>query len=73
MAKRKVTAANGTVESKEATIKHVEIKALEAWLKTLTDDSIDINERLGRVKIAIAWTLGKDSQVAKDVMTKFGL
>lgn len=57
----------GNTEPKERRIK---FDTLEGWLIILADDDIDYAERVGYVKTALAWVLGKDSKVATDIMTR---
>ena len=52
------------------TERRVPFETLEAWLIVATDRSTDPNERLGWLQSAIAWTLGKDSTIATEIMTR---
>lgn len=61
---------NQPKERNKPTERRVPFETLEAWLIVATDSSSDPYERLGWLQSAIAWTLGKDSKIATQIMTK---
>lgn len=60
----------GAAKGAKPTERRVPFDTLEAWLIVASDRSKDPHERLGWLQSAIAWTLGKQSKIATDIMTK---
>jgi len=63
-------AQGGSASKKGPSERRVPFDTLEAWLIVASDRSKDAHERLGWLQSAIAWTLGKDSKIATDIMTR---
>lgn len=53
--------------------RRVRFDTLEKWLKVTVDTSEDVHIRMGRLQMAIAWVLGKDSDVANEIFTRFNI